>query len=67
MFTALSKVLGFFLNEEDEMPESEDTTFQPDRGDFKFNIAQNKFNELFFFQILINVLIIRYNDMYFLI
>ena len=49
MFTALSKVLGFFLNEEDEMPESEDTTFQPDRGDFKFNIAQNKFNELFFF------------------
>nr|XP_022302491.1 RNA helicase Mov10l1-like isoform X2 [Crassostrea virginica] len=30
MFTALSKVLGFFLNEEDEMPESEDTTFQPD-------------------------------------
>ena len=48
MFTALSKVIGFFLNEEDEMPESEDTTFQPDRGDFKFNIAQNKFNELFF-------------------
>ncbi|XP_078339295.1 RNA helicase Mov10l1-like isoform X6 [Crassostrea virginica] len=30
MFTALSKVLGFFLNEEDEMPESEDTIFQPD-------------------------------------
>ena len=36
MFTALSKVLGFFLNEEDEMPENEDTIFQPDTGDFIF-------------------------------
>ena len=49
MFTALLKVFGFFLNEEDEMPESEDTTFHSDTGYFIFNIVQNKFDEIFFF------------------